>query len=148
MKNFDNRANYDKDFYAWTIESAELLRQKKFDEVDIYNIVEEIESLGKNNRRYLFKYFSVLVATLLKWKFQPLRQSKSLALCIESQRFEIEDLLKESPSLKYEVELKFDHIYKKALLIASEHTGFNENYFPKICPFTLNQCLDNNFLPD
>lgn len=142
-----NHQTYDKDFYAWAIENAELLRQKKFEEIDIDNIAEEIESMGKSNKRSLFSHLSVLIAHLLKWKFQPVRQSKSWILTIENQRFEITDLLQESPSLKQEIIMQFDHAYKKALIIASEQTGIDKKDFPKSCPFTLEKCLDNDFLP-
>lgn len=147
MKNFDNHS-YDKDFYAWALENAELLRQKRFEEIDVDNVAEEIESMGKSNKRSLFSHLSVLIAHLLKWKFQPIRQSKSWTLTIKNQRFEITDLLKESPSLKKEIEKQFDHAYKKALIIASEQTGIDENDFPKICPFNLEECLDDDFLPN
>ena len=147
MKNFGNHS-YDKDFYAWALENAELLRQKKFEEIDIENIAEEIESMGKSNKRSLFSHLSVLMAHLLKWKFQPIRRSKSWTLTIKNQRFEITDLLKESPSLRNEIEQQFDHAYKKALIIASEQTGIDENDLPKSCPFSLEQCLDDNFLPN
>lgn len=148
MGNINQHVFYDNDFYAWTIENADLLRQRKFEEIDIENIAEEIESMGKSNKRSLFSHLSVLIAHLLKWKFQPIRRSRSWMLTIENQRFEMTDLLKESPSLKREVECQFDHAYKKALIIASEQTGIDKIDFPKTCPFSLEQCLNDNFMPD
>lgn len=148
MSHLNNHSTYDKDFYAWTIENAELLRQKKFEEIDIDNIAEEIESMGKGNKRSVFSHLSVLIAHLLKWKFQSVRRSKSWALTIKNQRFEISDLLNESPSLKNEIKDRFNHAYKKALIIASQETFIDEKEFPKECPFTLEQCLTNDFLPD
>jgi hypothetical protein len=57
-------------------------------------------------------------------------------------------LLDESPSLKNEIKDRFDHAYKKALIIASQETFIDEKEFPKECPFTLEQCIENDFLPD
>lgn len=148
MGHLNHHSTYDKDFYAWAMENAELLRQKKFEEIDIDNIAEEIESMGKGNKRSVFSHLSILVAHLLKWKFQSVRRSKSWSLTIKNQRFEISDLLNESPSLKNEIKDRFDHAYQKALIIASQETFIDEKEFPKKCPFTLEQCLDDSFFPD
>lgn len=139
---------YNKDFYKWALHNADLIRQNKFSDVDIEHIAEEIESMGRNNRRELINRFSVLLAHLLKWQFQPVKRSKSWILTIKNQRFEISDLLEESPSLKYEIELQLNHAYEKALILASEQTGIEEDEFPVNCPFNLNQCLDATFLPE
>lgn len=148
MGQLNHHSNYDRDFYAWAIENAELLKQKKFEEIDVDNIAEEIESMGKSNKRALFSHLSVLIAHLLKWEFQPVRRSRSWMLTIENQRFELTDLLKESPSLKREIELQLEHAYSKALIIASEQTGIEKKDFPKACPFSLEQCLNDDFLPN
>lgn len=139
---------YTKDFYAWSFHNADLLRHKKFEEIDIENLAEEIESMGRSNRRELINRFSVLIAHLLKWKFQPIRRSKSWIVTIKNQRIDIVDLIQESPSLKNEIELQINHAYEKAVLIASEQTGIDENEFPHGCPFTLEQCLNNQFFPE
>lgn len=129
------------------MESANLLRQRRFSEIDIEHISEEIESMGRNNRRELINRFSILLAHLLKWQFQTIRRSKSWMLTIKNQRFEITDLLNESPSLHYEIESQLNHAYEKALILAAEETGIEENEFPPSCPFSLKECLDSGFLP-
>lgn len=138
---------YDKDFYAWALHNAELLREKKFSRVDIEHVAEELESMGKNNKRELVNRLAVLIAHLLKWNLQPIRRSKSWILTIKNQRFEIDDLLEESPSLKNEIQAKFSHAYAKAVIIASEQTGIDETEFPEHCPFTIDECLNFEFLP-
>lgn len=139
---------YNQDFYAWALHSAELIREGKFSELDIENLAEELESMGNNNKRELVNRFAVLLAHLLKWKFQPIRRSKSWMLTIKNQRFEILDLLEESPSLKHQIELKFNHAYEKAKIICSEQTGIDESELPENCPFSLKECLNFDFLPD
>jgi len=138
---------YEKDFYAWAIHNAHLLRKKKLSEIDIENIAEEIESMGKSEKRELLNRFAILLAHLLKWKCQPDKQSKSWKLTIKEQRFELIDLLKDSPSLKSELEKKFSHAYQKALLITEKETRIELKKLPKKCPFTLKQILNKNYLP-
>ena len=140
--------HYPKDLYAWALQNAELIRKGKFSEVDSANVAEELESMGNNNRRELINRFAILIAHLLKWKLQSVRRSKSWVLMIKNQRFEIADLLEESPSLKHQIELKFDYAYQKAIIIASEQTGMDESEFPETCPFSLSECLNLDFLPN
>jgi hypothetical protein len=138
---------YDKDFYAWTQHNAQLLRKRKLSEIDIENIAEEIESMGKSEKRELINRLAVLLAHLLKWKFQPVRQCKSWELTIKEQRMELIDLLKDSPSLKHELENKLSHAYQRALLMAEKETGLEQKKFPKKSPFSLEKILQENYFP-
>lgn len=139
---------YEQDFYAWAIHNAKLMRQRKLTEIDCEHVAKELESMGRNNKRELINRLAILLAHLLKWKFQAIRRSKSWVLAIKNQRFEIIDLLEESPSLKHEISLKFAHAYEKAKIIAAEQTGIDEKEFPSQSPSDLNQCLDFSFLPE
>lgn len=147
MKHGKTQREYDKDFYAWTLHNAELIREGKFSEIDVENIAEELESMGRNDKRELLNRFAVLIAHLLKWQFQPERRGNSWKYTIAEQRFELADLLEESPSLKSELDKKLDHAYQKALLIAIKETGFSKTKFAKKCPFTLKQLLNSDFMP-
>ncbi len=140
--------SYESDLYGWAMESADLLRQKRFEEIDVENIAEEMESMGKSNRRALSSHLAVLMAHLLKWKFQPVRRSKSWTLTIKHQALRIHRLLEESPSLKNQIETNLRDAYEEARIIAASETGIDEKDFPKNCPFTLEQCLDSKFLPE
>jgi hypothetical protein len=141
------RANlYEKDFYAWTFKNAELLKQRKFDELDIENIVEEIESMGRSEKRQLMTRLTILIQHLLKWHFQPEKRTNSWKLTIKEQRSEILDLLEESPSLKNK--LNFKKAYERAIIHASKETGILEYDFPDIPFFSLNNCLDVNYFPE
>jgi hypothetical protein len=142
-----NRQEYEKDFYAWALHNAKLLRAGRLSEIDIENIAEEIESMGKRERRELINRFAILIAHLLNWEYQPARRSKSWECTIKEQRFELIDLLEESPSLKHEIEDQLSHAYKKALLIAEKETGFELKNVPKNCPFSLRQVLREDFFP-
>ena len=86
------KREYEEDFYAWTTHNVKLLREGKLSEIDVEHIAEEIESMGKSEKRELLSRLAVLMAHLLKWKFQPARRSKSWALTIKNQRIELDDL--------------------------------------------------------
>lgn len=143
-----NHELHDKDFYAWTKETAQLLKEGKINEVDVMNIAEELEDMGISNKRALISCFSVLIAHLLKWKFQKERRGKSWRLTIKGQRLRIQDLLQESPSLKHQIELRLSIAYIDARLMAEKETGLNIDTFSEECPFTLEQCLDEEFWPE
>ena len=141
-------SEYETDFYAWTSHNAELLRARRFDEIDFENIAEEIEDMGGNYKRELMSRLKVLLVHLLKWKFQPVLKCNSWRLTIEEQRDELIDLLKTSPSLKYNLNERLEDIYKRSLIRAENETGISRKDFPKECPFSLEQVLDTEFLPE
>lgn len=143
-----NHELHDKDFYAWTKETAQLLKNGKINEVDIMNIAEEIEDMGGSDKRGVVSQLSRLISHLLKWKYQPVLRGNSWRNTIKGSRVEISDFFDDSPSLKNEVLSKLGVAYKKALYVASNETGIDEKIFPKECPFTLEQCLDSEFFPD
>lgn len=148
---------YDKDFYQWTLKNAELLRQKKLEQIDIENLAEEIESMGKREKRALISHLAVLIAHLLKLqhkekhikrKYEEGQSTTSWKSSIKNARRELVRLLKESPSLKNHLELNLNEAYEDGVIKACDDTGMIEYDFPKHCPFTLEECLDNNFFPD
>jgi Domain of unknown function DUF29 len=139
---------YDKDFYAWALHNAKLLRQGNFSEIDVEHIAEEIESMGRSDKRELVNRLALLIAHLLKWKFQPGRRSSSWKYTIKEQRIKVKDLLEDSPCLNHELERKFNHAYEQAIVIALTDTGLDESTFPKKCPFKFSECLDYQFLPE
>lgn len=141
------KTEYDRDFYAWTLHSAELLRHRKFSELDIENMAEEIESMGRRDKRELINRLAVLMAHLLKWTFQPGMRCNSWRCTIKEQRIKVRKLLEESPSLKHELSLKVEEAYEEAVVIAASETGLDESTFPTEFPFTFEQCLDSQFLP-
>lgn len=139
---------YDKDFYAWTIHNAKLMREGKWSEVDLEHVAEEIESMGKSDKRELINRFAILLAHLLKWKFQPERRGNSWKNTIKTQRLDVSELLIDSPSLNHELDKQIEYAYEKALLIAVNETGLTQDTFPKTCSFSLSECLDFEFFPD
>lgn len=142
------QSEYNTDFYAWSLHNAALIRQGKLSEVDLENVAEEIEDMGKTNKRELMSRLAVLLAHLLKWKFQPKLRGNSWKYTIKEQRLEVKNVLRESPSLKYELNKQLNYSYELALISALKETNLNEEIFPEVCPFTLEEALNKDFFPE
>ena len=138
---------YEQDFYAWTQEQAKLLRSRVWDSLDIENLAEEIESLGKQVRQELRNRLGVLLGHLLKWEFQPSKRSKSWFITMRGQRREIRDLLDENPSLKPYLPEALEKAYKDGLDLAVRETSLTDEDFPDQCLYTIEQVLDASFFP-
>jgi len=139
---------YDEDFFAWTIHNATLLKQGKLAEIDIHNIAEELESMGKRDKRQLINRLVILLAHLLKWENQPDKRSNGWRGTIKEQRRRILRLLADSPSLKSEIDNQLDKTYESAVTISADETLMDESDFPKHCPYTVIEILDNDFYPN
>jgi len=147
-RNMIQAIEYEKDFYAWLMFNVGLIRDGRLTEVDAKNIAEELEGMGISQRHQLVNRLVVLIAHLLKWKYQSLRRSSSWRGTIIEQRRRLRQLVKDSPSLKYQIDEKITEAYQDAVLLASNDTGIPEKYFPSICPFTFRQVMDDNFYPE
>ncbi len=141
-------ATYDSDFYLWSAGQSALIREGKFDQLDIENVAEEIESLGRSDRKSLMSQLQRLIAHLLKWQFQPTRRSKSWRLSIFSAREEIGVLIEDSPSLSETLASGVEKAHLAAKKRAALETGLPAEAFPGECPYSLNQILDEDFWPD
>jgi hypothetical protein len=138
---------YETDFYAWAQEQAEILRQEKFQQLDIVNIIEEIEEMGKSQQRQLASRMAVLIAHLLKWQFQVDKRSRSWQATIRTQRRHLQRLLNQNPSLSVQLEQVVTEAYEDALDAAWAETGLAFDVFPPTCPYTVAQILDGDFFP-
>ena len=141
-------ALYDRDFYAWTQEQAALLKSGQWDRLDIPNLVEEIEALGRQERRELVNRLGILVGHLLKWQFQPQQRSKSRIATIIEQRQEIQELIADNPSLKSYLVEAIEKAYQKGILLVAKETPLSLDDLPAQCPYTLDQVMDPNFYPE
>ena len=138
---------YETDFYGWTIEQAKFLKEGVWDCLDISNLVEEIESLGKQQRQELRNRLGILLGHLLKWEFQPSHRSKSWLATLREQRRRIRDLLEESPSLKPYLPEVLEKAYQDGVDLAVRETSLNYKDFPEECLYSLEQVLDFSFFP-
>lgn len=143
-----NAAAYDEDFFAWTEEQARLLRAGELAEIDALNLAEEVESVGRSDRREIRSRLIVLLTHILKWHFQPEARSSGWSGTIREQRDQIELILEDSPSLRPIVTEALSRAYNKARMIACEETALPAATFPIDCPFTPEQILAPDFLPE
>ena len=139
---------YETDFYTWTQEQVSLLKTQQWDQLDSLNLIEEIETLGRRERQELRNRLGVLLGHLLKWQFQPEKRSNSWLGTIREQRVQVKLLLQDSPSLKPYLDEVFFTIYELGLALAIRETELGEQVFPEICPYTLDQTLNPEFLPN
>jgi hypothetical protein len=137
---------YEVDFYKWTQEQAKFLREEKWSCLDVPNLLEEIESLGKQQRQELRNRLGILLGHLLKWDFQPSHRSKSWLATIREQRRQVLRLLKESPSLNPYLPEAIEDAYQSALNLAVSETPLDYEDFPQECPYTKEQILNPEFL--
>jgi len=140
--------HYDSDFYGWTQEQADLLRSGNLNQLDTQNLLEEIESMGRSERRELESRLEVLLAHLLKWKYQAGRRGRSWTLTIIGQRQKVSRCLKESPSLKHKLNESLAGAYSDAVIAAERETQLSRGVFPDTCPWSFEQVMDNEFFPE
>ncbi len=139
---------YDQDFFAWTNEQARLLRAGNLAAADIEHIAEEIESMGKAEKRELLSRLVVLLTHLLKWQYQPERRGKSWRNTVATQRLDVADHLADNPSLRAKPGQAVEDAYKRARLAAANETDLDAEAFPSICPWSFEQIMDNDFWPE
>jgi hypothetical protein len=138
-------ASYEEDGYTWAMEQAALLRARRLDRIDIENIAEEIESLGKSFANELRSRYGTLVMHLLKWQLQPERRSNSWAGTIRRERREIGRHLRQNPGLKSRREELFTDAYDSDDAVIE--TNLPPTRFPETCPYALDQVMDPGFWP-
>lgn len=139
---------YEQDFHMWISHNVELLRKGSVSEIDVENIAEELDAMGKNQHRELASRLRILIAHLLKWQFEPEYRSGSWKGTIIEQRHQIEQLLEMSPSLKHQIDQKMLKAYIKAVEYATAETGISESVFPQTCPYAFEEALDKDFYPE
>jgi len=138
---------YEQDFYAWSREQAQLLRAGELGQADIEHIAEEIESMGKTEKRELISRLTVLLLHLLKWRYQPDKRGPSWEASIRVQRNRLADHLDDNPSLKPLLPQALASAYRDAALEAVAETGLPGSTFPADCPWAVEQVLDSGFWP-
>lgn len=147
---------YENDYYNWAMRNAELLKKGRFAEVDIAHLIEELEGIARSDKRELESRLIVLIAHLLKWQFQWQQlknrwqefDGQSWRNTIIEQRTQLESLLNKVPSLNHLYPHLIAESYPYALKLAIKETKLPKETFPSICPYTIEQLLDEDFYPN
>lgn len=138
-----NAPVYDEDFFLWTQQQASLLRQGQWNTLDAANLAEEIESMGKSDRRSLTSHLANLLLHRLKWEYQPVRRGMSWRLSMRNAQREIALILDDSPSLRQQLPDLLAKAYPAARRDAAGETGLPLATFPEDFPFSVEQLLDD-----
>jgi len=139
---------YESDFYAWAQQNAALLRSGQLSLIDVDQIAEELEDMGKSERRALGSHLRVLLTHLLKWRYQPSHRGVSWRLSVRNARLDIATIIKDSPSLKPQVDALLNDEYPGARSLALDETGLPPTAMPAHCPFDVEQALDADYWPE
>ncbi|HAZ43540.1 MAG TPA: DUF29 domain-containing protein [Cyanobacteria bacterium UBA11371] len=139
---------YETDYMQWIETTIEKLRSQDYANVDWENLIEEIEDMGRSDRKHLKSNLIVILLHLLKWQFQPEKRSGSWESSIIEHRRRVKDDLIDSPSLKPYLENIFAECYTQAVKQAKAETGLPLETFPVQCPYELAQVIDDEFLPE
>jgi hypothetical protein len=140
---------YEQDFCLWIETTVKQLKEKQIDELDWEHLIEEIESLGKSDRRELRNRLTILLEHLLKlayWEQERATCSRGWKDTIREQRRQINLLLKDSPSLKPFLLEIFAECYSDAREDSISKTGLSPNTFPTESPFTPEETLNPDYL--
>lgn len=136
------------DFNRWIDHTAQLLRDRRWQEIEVDHLIEEVEDLGKSQRRAIASQLTRILLHLLKWRYQPERRSDSWLDSITDARTQLELAIEESPSLKeYPLE-KLEDSYQRARRQAAQQTNLDISLFPESCPFAIANILDESWLPE
>jgi hypothetical protein len=140
-----NETSYDAGFFLWTQQQAARLRQGRWSQIDAANLAEEIESMGKSDRRAIISHLAIIILRLLKWRYQPERRGTSWRLSIRNGRQEIDWIVNDSPSLRRQLSELIESVYPMARENAADETGLALDVFPEQCPFTVEQVIGDDW---
>ncbi|MCY7392870.1 MAG: DUF29 domain-containing protein [Leptolyngbyaceae cyanobacterium CAN_BIN12] len=136
------------DFNSWIDQTAQLLRESRWHEIDVLHLIEEVEDLGKSERRGIASQLTRLLLHLLKWQYQPQRRSDSWLDSITDARTQIELAIEDSPSLRSYPAEQLEEGYQRARRQAAKQTSVEIAVFPDVCPYSPELVLAEDWLPE
>jgi len=148
VTNLERTSLYERDYCVWLASMSQFLREGKFTELDIPNLLEELDDMSGSQRDALESNLEIVLMHLLKYRFQSQLRSRSWLLTIFEHRNRLKKAFKRSPSLQRYYQEVFVECYQTARKMASLETGLLMADFPEISPFTTEQVLDIDYLPD
>jgi hypothetical protein len=139
---------YEQDYYLWLQDTVKLLQEKKLSEIDVIHLIEEIEDMGRSEKRAVESNLVVVLLHLLKYQYQPQKRSNSWKVSIREHRRRLRKLLQDSPSLQPYFKEVFHECYQDAREQASDETGLSLEMFSIESPFTPEETMNCDYLPD
>lgn len=132
---------YESDFNFWIEEQTKLLKEHRFDELDIEHLIEEMEDLGGSYKDSLESHLRNVIIHMLKTKYQPEMSCNSWSSSTANARASIKKIIRKNPSLKKYPQEVLEEAYEEGREVAIKESGLNENVFPIECPWTLEEIL-------
>jgi hypothetical protein len=142
-----NTSLYETDYLKWLNNTIQQIQDQDYDHIDWQNLIEEIEDMGRNERRALESNLIIVFLHLLKWQYQPQKRTGSWERSLIEHRRRIRRALKESPSLNSYLEEILLESYTEAVKQAKAETKLPISTFPPECPYQLSTIIDDDFLP-
>ncbi len=139
---------HETDLYAWTRQQVQLLKSGQLSALDVSNLIDEVDDMGGSIRNQLESRLEVLLMHLLKWQYQPNYRGRSWQLTIKEQRRKIERLIRKNPSLQNTLDQTLADAYGDAIIAVAKETGMAENIFPEQCPYSIQQIIYSDYLPE
>lgn len=144
----DDQSLYERDFNLWVEEQTALLEARAFEHLDLPNLIEEIADMARSQKKAIRSDLVVLLTHLLKWRYQPQHRSTNWRGSIVEHRRRIREEIEDSPSLAaYPAEV-FERCYRAAREQAVAETGLARSRFPETSPYTVEETLDPDFMPE
>jgi hypothetical protein len=154
---------YNRDYMLWVQEQKKLLASRRFDELDLDNLLEEVADMGKSEPRAFKRHLIQLLTHLLKWDFQQNQMNdlreidhwfRSWLDTVQIQRYSAVSVLADNPSLKPRIQGIYNEAYQQARILAAKGLNsyidarhFTIKDFPEDCPWTFEQVIEEDFLP-
>ncbi|MEQ8467216.1 DUF29 domain-containing protein [Coleofasciculus sp. E1-EBD-02] len=139
---------YDVDYDQWLARTINLLKENRFNELDKDHLIEELEDLSRREKKTVERFLEQIIRHLLLWQYWTVEHDYNAnhwQAEIMSFRTQInEDLTQNLRNHLQENQVK---IYEKALNYVNQKTGYEVD-FPENCPYTLDQLLEMNWLPE
>ena len=139
---------YDRDFYAWTNEQAALLRAGELSRADVENIAEELERLGRTEKREFVSRLTALISLLLKARYQPGKRGPSWKDAVASARGQLREHLEDNPSLRLKLPEAVASAFRSARRTAAGPAARDDSAIPNACPWAFERMIDEEFWPD
>ena len=139
---------YEQDYVRWIEQQVELLHEGSLESLDVPNLIDELGDLAINHKHALESNLVVVLKHLLKYHYQPDRRSRSWLSSIREHRRRIRRIILGSPSLRPYAATVFADAYAEGRLQAADETALPAEGFLAAAPWTLEQVLDPDFLPD
>ena len=137
---------YERDYLLWLEENVRLLSDRQLQEIDYDHLIEELESLGRSEKRTVESLMKQLLIHLLLYQYgatEDQRNANHWSLEILTFSDQLNEELAAKTIYNYLVD-NLDKIYQSAMKLAAQKSQLS---LPQQCPYTLQQILDENWLP-